>query len=129
MPTVTGPAVLYHRHAVHAPPLWIVVVDGLVLGHAVVPNGHGTGPPAITDMEFRRFHMVEGIAQQTIARACVHAGDQPGKGLIDIEEGPPGNRMARHDRMNRRPRARQCLVESLAPDLVAEEVVAKGGLS
>src|SRR3546814_20888236 len=48
-----------HGGAVHHPPLRQVVVDRLMLGHAVVPEGHRVFRPAPAHVEFGLLNMGE----------------------------------------------------------------------
>lgn len=84
----------------HHPPLRAVVVDGVVLGDAVVPEGHVVFLPAPADGEFRAGGVGEEKAQQGVAFGRFQFVDAVGETVVDEQALVPGNRVGTHHRVN-----------------------------
>ncbi len=83
------PSAVLERHipdnsrALHHPALWAVVVDGVVLGHAVVPERHVVLLPAPADGEFRAGGAGEQQFQNGFALGVRQLVDPCGEAFVD----------------------------------------------
>lgn len=80
----------------HHSALRTVVIDGVVLGDAVVPEGYVVFLPAPADGEFRAGSVGEEEAQQSVAFGRFQFVDAVGETIVDEQALAPGNRMGSH---------------------------------
>ncbi len=84
----------------HHPALWTVVVDGVVLGDAVVPEGHVVFLPAPADGELRARGVGEEKAQQGIAFGSLQFVDAVGEAVVDEQTLAPGDGVGAYHRVH-----------------------------
>src|SRR3954453_9144835 len=82
---------------VHDAAISMIVVDRIVLGRAVVPEGERSRRPAEAAGEFRPHLVVEEEIEQWRALRLAHALEADGVGGIDVERFTPGFRMRADD--------------------------------
>src|SRR6266581_8910478 len=82
--------------AMHYAPMAVVVVDGIVLAAAVVPERERAGAPLEAAGEFRLHLVAEQELQQRRALFLGHAGKARGVRGVDIQRLAPGLRMRAH---------------------------------
>src|SRR6266567_3755272 len=86
-------------NAMHDAAMPVIVVDRIVLGRAIVPEGERSLRPAEAAGEFRPRLMAEEDIEQRRALRLAHALEADGVGGIDIERLAAGFRMRADDRM------------------------------
>src|SRR5438034_9604044 len=83
-------------HPVHDPAEAVVIVDRVVLGAAIVPEGERADLPAEAAGEFRPGLLREQEAQQRRALLLGHSLEAQRVAAIDVERLPPGLGMGAH---------------------------------
>src|SRR5215470_10792524 len=83
----------------HDPALALVVVDGVVLDTAVIPERDRIRPPSEATGEFRPYRMLIEPAQQRRALLLGHVLKADREVAVDIEALASGLDMGAHDRM------------------------------
>src|SRR5215510_6100728 len=89
---VEGP-VAAHRHAMPVPAMREVVEHGVMLGGAVVPEGHRARAPLEAAMQFRRLDMPVEHFKERVAFVLAQLRDAERKAAIDEQRLPAGHRM------------------------------------
>src|SRR5256885_6737933 len=85
--------------AVHDAALSMIVVDRIVQGGAIVPEGERARRPAEAAGEFRPHLMTEKEIEQRRALRLAHPLEASGVRNVDVERLAPGFRMRADDRM------------------------------
>ena len=103
MPQPVRPAQRYaaDRDAVHQALFALIVVDGVVPGGAVVPEGDRTFAPLEAAGEFRPHGMGIEIVKQRLALEGIPAFEMGGEGGVHIKRLAPTQWMRDHDGMHR----------------------------
>src|SRR6516165_4761675 len=76
------------RHPMHDPAESVVIVDGVVLGAAIVPEGEGARLPAETAGELGTDLMREQVFEKRLALLNCPALEMGGMGGVDVERLP-----------------------------------------
>ena len=71
----------------------MVVVDGVVLGGIVVPDGDGPGGPAQAAAELGQGRLLEEQLEDWPAVLLVHPVETHGVGRVDVERAGSGHRV------------------------------------
>src|SRR4051812_16606630 len=87
--------------SVHRPGEAVVVVDRIVHGAAVVPQGERTDAPPEATRELRPHRMLEQIAQQRAALVLGHVDEAGGVRDVDVQRFAAGFGMRTNDGMYR----------------------------
>src|SRR3954470_649970 len=87
------------RDAVHDPAMAVIVVHGIVLGAAIVPQRDRARLSAKAAGEFGPYRVLEQIAYQRRAFLNAHVGEAQRVSAIDVERLAAGLGMRAHDRM------------------------------
>src|SRR5258708_5997462 len=85
--------------AMHDAAMPVIVVDRIVLGRAIVPEGERSRRPAEAASEFRPHLVAEEEIEQRCALRLAHALEADGVGDIDVERLAAGFGMRADDRM------------------------------
>src|SRR5476651_450182 len=88
--------------AVHHSPLWPVVIDRVMLGHAVVPEGHVVLLPAPADGELWPCRMSKQQLENGFAFSRLQLIDPGGKPIADKQRLAPTHRVRAHYRVRQR---------------------------
>ena len=83
----------------HHPPVAVVVVDRVVLGAAVVPEGERADFPVEAAGELRLHLVAEEVVEERRAFLLGHAAEADGVAEVDVERLASGLGMRAHHRM------------------------------
>src|SRR5580765_2138389 len=95
----TAGAIAGERDPVHQPAAARVVVDRVVLGAAIVPEGDRARAPAEAARELGADLVTVEVAQDRQALLARHPGEALGVSHVDVERFLAGLRVDAHDRM------------------------------
>jgi len=73
----------------HDPPMAVIVVDGIVLGCPIVPEGEGSHLPTKATGEFRPDLMAEQVIQYRRALLLRHTGEAGGVRDVNVQRFAP----------------------------------------